>query len=371
MFCCNLILRPHIKNSMKNLNFLNSAFENFQLIILIGSIVCYALYTEQLSDSVINAISACTQILIPTLFSSILICSFIAKAQSPEKLTQKTHILTNKLFGLSGNCTVSIFSGLLLGYNSSYVNAVSLYKDKKISLKEAQRLALIFNGPGLSFCISFAGLYLYHSYRIGLIFLFSNIISSLLLAIIINLKDNNNTKLVITRKNTITNDSFINAIKDTTQILLSICSFEILFYCLKTIVKTIIPIKIIIQITEIFGEVLSGLTYCKQFNNLILSSFCLFFGGFCIFLQQLPLMKELKIRTVTALLTKFVSAFLSALTVHILNIFLPFSTEVFSYSFKLSANNSFLSSYSLLLLVTINISVLIAESNKIRYKNVK
>ena len=338
-------------------------------IFMLGCITMYLLFTNEIQEAASDAVSICSKTLIPTLFPSILLGSVISSTSIPEQLAKRIHFLTNKLFGLSGICFDGIITGLLLGYNSSYINSVTLYNEGRITLNEAQRLAMIFNGPGIAFCISVAGIKIYNNTKIGIIFLIASIVSSLISGAIVNLINRKSNDLILFNRISSFSDTVIKSGKDSALILLNICSFVILFLCLKALILKLLPFELIIRLTEITGEVVSGLSFCTNFKSVFPASFCIFFGGFCIFFQQLPFLKQLRINLFQALGYKIITAFLSSVITLTIIKFMPLETAVFYYNLKPSVNNSAFSSFSLIALLVINIYFYFSEKTKFRLKN--
>ncbi len=321
-------------------------------MLLLSTIVIIAFHSSKISETINNSVSLCYKTIIPALYPMLIISSLLSAVGLPTTLKRILHKVTYKTFGLSGNCSEAIITGLLCGYNSAYISAADLYKNKRISLAEAQRTALFFTSPGISFCVIITGITYYNSSVLGILFLLSNILSSVICAFIYNNCFNFVPAKTIYKNNTSLSDALINSVTSTTNTLISISSWIVLSNCLITICGMYTKGNTIQIILNIFAEVSSGIIYCKNNSDIFLTSVCLSFGGLCIFLQQLPLMKLLKIKPLKALLYKLATTTVASVLFNILISLVHVNTDVFNmYNTKISLYNSPVGSFALVILL--------------------
>ncbi len=345
----------------------NKLTKYLRFIAILSLLPIVLINLKDITQNVAVAVSVCINIIIPTLYPLLLLTQLLSSIDIPSEIKKYSGIITRKIFGLSGECIIGIITGLFCGYNCAIISSNKLYEDRKISIDEAQRLALFFTSPGFSFCVLIAGVMYYNSFTIGLLMLISNISASMMTASICNLVFRKKPK---NKKTTGTNRtvSIINIINSTTESALSICSWILFFYCINALVRKFPFPEKLMYIPEIFSEVTSGLEYCKQFKNIFYSSFCVSFGGICIFVQQLPLIKKLQIKPAVMLLIRIITSVLSNITfyifLHLFNINIQTSSMFLS---KRIFYNSGTGAFSLILLCF----VLICYINSERKANFK
>ncbi len=336
------------------------AFIKFIFIILVTATVFLNL--QEITQGASQAVNVCINIIIPSLFPMLLITSIITSAEIPAELRKISHQLTCRAFGLSGNCLTSIITGLFCGYNCAVLSSLNLYNEKRITKEEAFRISVFFTSPGFSFCVIIAGVTFYNSYSIGILMLLSNISACIITAAIYNLLY---IKKPITEAENINHKTKISLsenINMTTETLLRICSWVTLFYCFLPLLKKLTFFAPFSVIFSLFAEVTSGLSFSIKNYNIYAAVLSVSFGGICILLQQLPVLKKLDIKPAIMILSRIVISFLSCLLFYL---FIKlFAVEIEAINMHSDINlyyNSFSGSLSLLLLCAVIICYIISD----------
>ncbi len=157
------------------------------LLLTLAAITGVELITKTgiISKAVTDALFLCSSAVIPSLFPFLVFSSFIAKTSLLEKLGALMSPITKTLFGLSGNCGPVILMSLIGGFPVGPHMAAELYKEQKISKKEAGLLCLFSINAGPAFVIGTVGYSMLGSIKAGVLLYTSMIISSLLLGLML------------------------------------------------------------------------------------------------------------------------------------------------------------------------------------------
>lgn len=272
----------------------------------------------------------CLELLIPSLFPMLVISSFFISCSLNNCVKKRLHSFFVLAFGLSGNASDSIIAGLTGGYNIASKGAVKLFKEGKITLKEAQRLCIFFTSPGLSFCINIAGNVIFRStatgIRIYLCCVSANIICSILYRLISPLKPafKENQEAVSFSV------ALCQGVESASRVLINICSWVCFYNVLYAVCENFAGKTAFFRLLSLLGEVSSGLLYSSVRFPLHISVFVLSFGGVCIFLQQLPDVSELKIHPLIFLSGRLSVSTISSLIFYFTEKLFPLSVASFS-----------------------------------------
>lgn len=348
---------------MKKITALFSESKNYRLLMITVVLCLYFTNLHTIHKSVINSVELCISLILPSLFPAIFLSYFLTEYGFSQSIRKFIHKITVSLFGISGNCAEGIISGLLLGYNCSFVSAVRARENNYADLISAQRTALFFSTPGISFCVMIAGSNFLNSPFHGWILLLSDLITGLITALIFNQIQQNKSVILQEIKSHSLTEALVISVKYTSQAMLSICAWIIFFNSFIAVLSDISYFSSVSDIITIFGEITTGLSFSSN-KNIFLMTLCLYFGGFCIFLQQLPLMRQLEINPLKCLIIKILNTLLSSIIAKLLFSFFPLDADVFSGNFNPRfCSVSPIGTISLILLLLINFSILASEKN--------
>lgn len=313
---------------------IKSASEYSVLIISFFCLFLILYFSEKTKNAITQSLLFCLTTIIPSIFPILTASFFILSLPLPEKVKNMTERITHRLFGLSGNSVTTIITGLTGGYNVSCRNACKLIENKQITENEAKRLAVFFTSPGLSFCINITGIAVYNSTDVGLRLFFAGIIADFSVIIIYNIFFPNKEAFLHKALQSDISSSFVQAVSSSTATILSITSWIILFSVIRALLSNITVFPLFTAFCELFSEVSSGVFYASRNFSLSVSAFCLYFGGFCIFLQQLPDILTLKIKPLFFLFIKLVRATFGVLLLRISYLLFPSSVPAFNPAFS-------------------------------------
>ncbi|MBR3768408.1 MAG: hypothetical protein IKL10_09265 [Clostridia bacterium] len=280
-----------------------------------------------------------------------IISYYLLNSGFSDKTRKRLHKYLLRLFGLSGNCSEAVIIGLTGGYNTAIKSAVKLSEDGKISKTEAKRLALFFTCPGLSFCINVTGIAVYSNIKVGVQLFISNILTCVIFGFLYNLRNKNNNQYI--EANTQKQSSpFVMSVASASSSIISVCSWIILFSAAISGLSAVFGnIKILNTFFSLFGEISGAVIFASENFSFAITAFCLNFGGFCIFLQQLPDITALEIKPRNYLIIRLFQAAVCAGIQQLISFLFPIFVSVYSEPIRIKLfSSSAVGSFTLLLL---------------------
>lgn len=316
--------------------------------VLLTAVYCLSfVFSDNIKKGVGNSLSLCLNVIIPSVFPVMTVSNTLLLLGVPDALNSILELFSEKLFGLSGGSAACILFSLTGGYPVGVKNAKLLYEKKRLTLKEAQRTALMGVSPGLSFTISVVGAF-FNSKLIGVTVCISSILASISLGIILNavLKPIKPSKK--TREHNISvSEAFCSALEKSTFSVISICSYIIIFSALSALLSSVLP-PFFGKLLTYLSEVTSGTALAAKNGNIIFAGFLCGFGGLCIFGQLLPDIKFLKIKAFVFLLCRIITGLFSAFYTSVFSTLLRLSVRASNMPYGSLYSNSFSGSLMLL-----------------------
>ncbi len=274
------------RNKTKNLCFFTAALL-FILLIIFSSDVKKAAY-----DSLKN----CAENIVPPLFPALILSSFMTSIGLPKIIKKLFGFPVKRLYGLSENCTEAVLFGSAAGFPSGVKIAVQLYREGKISEKDAVRAALLTVNPGIVYTVTAVGGMIFGSIKTGIMLYISVLSSQTLCAVLTKRKRSEN--IIIKTSENIDFDfssALTSSVSRSVTACISMSSWIILFGAFSAIVNNF-TLQFNLQQSRLFTEVTDAVSYSLYRNSPEMCAFALGFGGICIFLQLLPELHELGIK---------------------------------------------------------------------------
>ncbi len=267
--------------------------------------------------SVKSALNNCYATLIPSLFVFMLLSQLFCDSAAGTAAVKLILPLTRKLFKMNVTETKITLLSFLGGYPCGAKLISNALKNSQLSEKSATRLLRFCVNPSPSYLILALGTSLYQNKEIGVIILTSNITVSLLTAL-------------ITRPKTVSSETkypqisfsqtLIKSTSDSTNAMLLICAFSLLFSVIITFLNQIGLFKINRYLTALISLSLDVVTGVNQSYSasFFLTATAVSFGGVSVILQCMAILKDTNInfikiipsRILTSLLTGLVSCFI-------------------------------------------------------------
>lgn len=283
------------------------------------------------SGGAIKGILLCGNVIIPSLFPFAVCVIFLMNSGITKILKP-----FNKFFNIVFGTNYEIFSIFVLSFLGGYpIGAKLLNKcveDKKISCENA---AVVLNycinaGPG--FIILAVGMGILGSKPLGIVLLFSNVFSSLLIALFLK-------KYIKKESSSFNSENYLNfaenfviSTAEAAKSIFGICSYVILFSTVTAILENSFRV---LKYSGLLLEVTNAMFLTK---NIYIISFLLGFGGISIWFQIFSIANKFKINYLRFVLFRIIHGILSSISsyliIKVFKICIPtFSNNInFSYS---------------------------------------
>ena len=291
--------------------------------------VLYAFFTnvENANNIINNSLRFCVNVLIPSIFPTMIFSSIILYTKAFEGFFDITFKKRKTILGICKNT----FSLIILSSMSGFLCGPKLlcnnYEKNSINDNDFLNTVILSSNAGIGFLVNFIGIKMWGNVWFGVYLFLVQILSSMILGNLI-LKRNSatqNTKILSTRL------SFSNAlsksINDSSFSMISICGFFVFFSLVCEILSfSFLPnVKIILKIIM---EFCSGSVAIFSIENLFFRSFlcgfCFGFGGLCVHFQTFSICEKFPLSKLKFTLFKFIHGsmcgFLSFLFVFIFDI---------------------------------------------------
>ena len=153
----------------------------FSFIAFLCSIII--IMPQASASGVITGLKFCSEILIPSLFPFMVLSSLIIKTGLSEKIGEIFSPIIKNLFHLPSCTAATIILSLIGGYPTGAIGVNELYRQKKITQKQAEQMLLFTVCAGPAFVLNAVCAQFSNNKIIGPIILTSQIISAIVLGI--------------------------------------------------------------------------------------------------------------------------------------------------------------------------------------------
>ncbi len=230
----------------------------------------------------------------------------------------------SKIFNVDPNTSIIFILSMLTSSPTNAIYIKNMLDNKLINVETANKLLCFTYFPSISFVIGTIGIYMFNSFKIGLILWISILLNNILIGLYLRkdkIESNNNyfnkkESLINTIKN-----SILKAI-NTSFIILGIL---IIFTTIINVIEKNININpIILSIISSLLEMTSGITKASSLSintiyKIIIIFFSLSFSGLSIILQSISILNEYNINFKRILTIKLSFSFITTLFFYILN----------------------------------------------------
>ena len=271
---------------------------NFLIISLI--IICvFLIFKDQtiVSTSVAKGLSMCVNIIIPSLFPFMIICNFINLSPIVKIVSKLFSPITRFIFRMPEKTGSLIFMSFIGGYPTGSKMISDAISIGNISAELGDVLLCFCVNAGPAFVITSIGYLMLGSKRIGLLLLFSHILGSIIIGIILGARSKNKylNKDIKNQKWTSLpySEAFVKSVIDSGYAVLNICCFVIIFWVITNLIKGHLHISSLLY-KDIFYTVLSLLEITVGMNDIVkingfisilISSFLISFSGISVICQ--------------------------------------------------------------------------------------
>lgn len=308
-----------------------SIFFTFTILVLI------MIFPDISKAGVSRGLVLSSTVIIPSLFP-FMVCVMIFIKRGLNLKNKLINRILYKLFGHNFEMFFIFLLSMLGGYPVGAKLISEMYKQKQINEKAANIMLTYCVNAGPAFIISVVGS-AFGSQKVGILLLISHLSTSIIIALISakRIKKLNLEYKKSIKKSVDFSTCLIESVKDSTESILAICSFVILFSAIVSYFDYFFYNMTIIKNISLFFEVTSAIYKTK---NIYLISFLLGFSGTSIWCQIFALLKNIKINIIRFSLGRILHGAISFLITKIL--FNIFKIKVSTFSNNISFKTEYL-----------------------------
>lgn len=304
--------------------------------------ICLIVFSKSNIQAVKNSLNIWVNNVIPSLFPFFIATELLNHTNIPRVIGNMFNKIMRPLFNVPGIGAYALFMGIISGYPVGAKIVTNFRNDNLCTKEEAERLLTFTNNSGPLFILGTVGITLFYDSSIGLLLLFTHILSCISVGIIfrfwkINVKERRNTDTLETNVTfnflgEVLSKSILSAINSVVLIGGFIVLFGIIFsilqksHMLSFLKLPLIPIfnllnidtNFIIPILTGILELTNGVSAVSEIAsrnlgiNVISCAFLLGFGGISIILQVLSIISKSDISIKPYILGKLLQGTLAA-----------------------------------------------------------
>ncbi len=325
---------------IKKMSFKDFSFSSFLLSIAIIVVMILILVSPvRYADSVITGLKLFFKAVLPGLLPFMFLTKLLTEFNVIGKLSNKLNVPINKLLGINGSGFYAFIMSAISGYPIGSKITADLYLSNQINEQQLTKTALISSTSGPIFVIGAVGGVMLKNIKAGVLIYISNILATLIFALLNNAFTKNKTKNNILNNNlsqnsnsTKSNNILYTCAKDTVIGLLIVGFYIALFSLfidllkdLKIITTLSYPLRELFALcqinTEFAPSIMSGIVEMTNGANMLsntisplsisLISFLIAFSGLSIIMQSLSFLNKTPIKAHKFILGKLAQAIIS------------------------------------------------------------
>lgn len=298
--------------------------QSITLLIILGSAAALLImFSPEARQGAEEGLILSQHTIIPSLLPLLIIFLMIMKSGAKDVVARLFGKVFSLIFNLPYVCAPAIIFGMLGGYPTGALLTLELYEKSELSTSQAKRLMSFNFCGGCGFIITAIGCVRLNNHTSGVILLVSNVLSSLILGFLLSFRE----KRIKEQFYSFTSgEDFCELINSATS---SAVSSVLNITAIITLFSAIMPIIRVSDFILPVIEITTGLCSEKSFSLPLLSAY-LSFGGLCIHLQILAVIKRFGMSYTDFFIKRVISSVLSYLITSIFILIFPQSTLVFS-----------------------------------------
>ena len=298
------------------------------LFLFFGLILLIIINSSAITNNILLSFNICFNNLFPSLIPFMLLSNILIKYNIIDELNNMFSFFTKKIFKVNKNTGFAIIMSMLSGTPSNSKYLKDLFGNNLINNYDIEKCLKFchFNNP--IFIISTIGISFFNNKKIGLIILISHYLSSFIIGFIfknkkhIEINENKPIKNSNSKFITILNESIINT-ANTLLLILGIITFCLM---ITGIIDKTLNVNENYKFMYGILEITQGLKYLSisNLNNvikIIIASFLISFGGFCIHIQVFSILDNKKIRYFPYLISRIIHGLLSSFITFLIILF--------------------------------------------------
>ena len=295
-------------------------------MITIFFLINFLLNSDIFINTIFNSVHLWFNNLFPNLFIFFTICDILNNYQFPTYLNQFSSTLAKKLFKLPKEASYILFMSIISGFPGNSKLIKNELDKKSINEYDANKLLTMTHVFNPLFIINIIGIKYLKDIKLGIIILFSHILTNYLVGFLFRNIYIVDTKKIITKKENI--ESFMTVLKtsfmNTFKILVNVLGIIIFFSIITTMINQYLNlnpysnmfINSLLEITN--GLNLLNNLHLSKIKNATLITFFISFGGLSIHMQIMSILNNYKISYLIYLVSRLLHAAISSLIVFII-----------------------------------------------------
>ncbi len=323
------------------MNIFKSFAAGIMLILLI-------IFPDTVISSAIDSLSACINILFPSLFPFFVLSKIFIKSGGAYILGKFFNSIMYPLFRINGNGASAFVLGILCGYPVGAKTASDLYNQSYITKKEAENLICFCNNSGPLFIIGAVGVSMLSSKSAGIFLYAVHILSAITSGFILKFSLPETKKLHSAHIPKTEQNIFTSSVEESMMtiinvfayviffgIAMDICEITNIFYPFSSLISSFnIATGTTNSVLSSVFEMTTGIKKLNETNasfslKLILISFMLGWSGFSIHFQTKSVLKNFDFPFKKYIFAKLMHGIIAVIYAVIGCAFVPFEKSVF------------------------------------------
>ncbi len=318
----------------------NSALNTITLLCAVITVFCAVKYSNVISKGILNGLSFCFTVLIPSLFIFMVIAQYVANSRLSDILSKLLGGISARLFGIPKQGASAVIMSLIGGYPVGARCVSSLYQNGKINEEQAKKLSLIAVNSGPGFVLNFVGGALLSDKSSGIILFVSQIVAFFVVSLIVGrcykIKNDYITVSCCSKK-----QSLVETVEDSIKATANMCAMVIVFCSVISVCESVLKDYPIL--CDALTCMLEVTTACNRMCNkypLYLVAFAVGFSGLCVHFQIFSALKNIRINKLLFFFIRIVQGITASVVTYILVILIKPNSEVFSTVDNVSAETT-------------------------------
>ncbi|MBR2133664.1 MAG: hypothetical protein IJ851_03030 [Eubacterium sp.] len=297
--------------------------KNYVLFIsLLVFAVLLITFSSDARQGALDGIILAQNTVVPSLLPILIIVLVIMKSGAGEAASRLTGFFCTRVLRLPAVCSSAILFGLVGGYPTGALLTAELYGNDDIDSLQARRMMCFNFCGGCGFIITAVGSARLNNSKLGLLLFASNVVSSIVVGFVLSRFSRGCEKTFYTFRESLSiGDALVSAVNDSVKSVINITAYIVLFSAFNSLAclpKYLLPI----------AEITSGICGKESFSLPMISAY-LAFGGFCIHLQLLSVLKKIHMPYYEFFLSRLFCAVLSYFVTRFILFIFPLDAQVF------------------------------------------
>ena len=306
------------------------------LIFLIVLLLCPTYCVQGIK----NGLEYASGIIIPSLFPYIVLSGFIMRSGSDIIIGKLFSLVMKKFFYLPEVCAPCVIMSFIGGFPVGAKCTSLLYRQGRITARQARQLMDFCVCSGPAFLISAVGAVMLGNKSAGIILYISQIISGLIIGILVGIisriktaQDSQNTVISSSANSSGILSEILGSVSDGADSVIGMTSLILLFSMLESVIRNTGAYELMARLLSVsvaddryafiilpsLLEVTGGCCAVKDASlPLWCFALCTGFGGLCVHMQIFNICYEIPIKYGRYLLFRVFNALLSALVTYII-----------------------------------------------------